>query len=99
MTASLDGRWYITETAAGEYVTLMRPRVIDLDEATDELIELSERAHRVRVQDNGLELWRVKASNGRRIRLLVGQPPPAFRQRPGVKLALVHVLGEHGGVR
>lgn len=91
----LEGRWYITDRAAREYAQLMLPRSIDAEQATDELIGLSEQAHLVRLQDNGLELWRVRASNGFRIRLLIGEPEGVQRGKP----ALVQVLGEHGGAQ
>jgi hypothetical protein len=96
-SARIEGRWYVTDRAAREYAHLMRPRTIDIDEATGELIELSAQAHFVRDQPNGLALWRVKASNGARIRLLVG--PPDGVRGAGTVDALVQVLGEHGGVK
>lgn len=93
----MDGRWYITERAAREYCQLRgwRENADDLERATDELIAIGRAAHLVRVQDNGLELWRAKGS-GRttpRYRLLVGDPP---KGRGEIK-ALVRVLPERAG--
>jgi len=91
-TPPLEGPWYITESAARDYGRLMRlPADSDLQRERAELAQLSARAHLVRRQSNGLELWRVKGFHGRRIRLLVGEPPVRF---PGAKPALVQVLGE-----
>jgi hypothetical protein len=86
----IEGPWYITERAAREYGRLQGyPADSDLERERTELAQLSARAHLVRRQGNGLELWRVKAFDGRRIRLLVGEPPVRF---PGAKPALVQVL-------
>lgn len=86
----IEGPWFITERAARDYGRLMRlPADSDLERERFELAQLSARAHLVRRQGNGLELWRVKALDGRRIRLLVGEPPVRF---PGAKPALVQVL-------
>lgn len=84
----LEGPWYVTERAAREYAALVR--IDDLERARAELAQLSARAHLVRRQGNGLELWRVKGFDGRRIRLLVGEPAARFA---AAKPALVRVLG------
>ena len=89
----IECRWYITQYAAREYAALVKPRRIDLEQATEELIELSREAHHVRDQDNGLALWRVKAG-GQRIRLLVGRPDGV--SGVGAAQALIRVLPEHG---
>lgn len=83
----MDGPFYITERATREYAALMR--LDDVEQARTELEQLSARAHLVRRQGNGIELWRVKAFDGQRIRLLVGPPP-----FPGGKPALIQVLAE-----
>jgi hypothetical protein len=85
----VEGHFYITERATSDYAALMR--LDDLERARTELAQLSARAHLVRRQGNGIELWRVKAFDGQRIRLLVGEPEARF---PGAKPALVQVLGE-----
>jgi hypothetical protein len=84
-----DGPWHITARAVRDYAVLAR--LDDLERARDELVQLSARAHLVRRQSNGLQLWRVKAFHGRRIRLLVGEPAVRF---PGALPSLVRVLGE-----
>jgi hypothetical protein len=90
----LDGPWFITERAARDYGALMRYAPdSDLERERSELAQLSARAHLVRRQGNGLELWRVKAFNGRRIRLIVGEPSVTWS---GAKPVLVEVLGEFG---
>jgi hypothetical protein len=86
---SIEGPFFITERAARAYAALAR--LDDLEQARAELAQLAARAHLVRHQGNGLELWRVKAFDGQRIRLLVGEPEARF---PGAKPALVQVLGE-----
>lgn len=83
----IEGPWHVTESAVREYAVLARQR--DLEQARAELAQLSARAHLVRRQGNGLELWRVKGFDGRRIRLLVGEPAEPF---PGAKPSLVQVL-------
>jgi hypothetical protein len=85
----VDGPWYITESSARQYAALMR--LDDPEQARAELAQLSARAHLVRRQANGLELWRVKAFDGQRLRLLVGDSAARF---PGAKPALVQVLAE-----
>jgi len=82
----VEGHWQITERAAREYAALVGRS--SLAEARAELEALSVRARPVRRQANGLELWRVRIADGRRIRLLVGEPPG----HPGGKPILVQVL-------
>lgn len=79
--------WHITERAVRDYSALAR--LDDPERARAELVQLAARAHLVRRQGNGLELWRVKGFDGRRIRLLVGEPAERF---PGALPALVRVL-------
>jgi hypothetical protein len=85
----VECQWFITESAVSQYAALAR--LDDLERARTELVQLAARAHLVRRQGNGLELWRVKGFDGRRLRLLVGEPAVRF---PGAKPALVQVLGE-----
>jgi len=89
VTPPIEGPFFVTERAARDYATLMR--LDDLERARTELAQLAARAHLVRRQANGLELWRVKAFDGQRLRLLVGEPAARF---PGAKPALIQVLGE-----
>jgi hypothetical protein len=84
-----DSHWFLTTRAINDYAALAR--LDDLERAWTELAQLSARAHLVRRQGNGIELWRVKAFDGQRLRLLVGEPAARF---PGAKPALVQVLGE-----
>jgi hypothetical protein len=86
-TPPLEGPWFVTDRAAREYAELMR--LEDLEQARTELHQLSARAHKVRDQPNGLELWRVWVSSTDRVSLLVGAPATRF---PGAKPALVQVL-------
>lgn len=83
----INGPWYVTERAAREYAELRC--YSDVEQARRELAELAVRARPVRRQGNGLELWRVRGLDGKRIRLLVGDPPDGIL---GAKPALVRVL-------
>lgn len=83
----LEGPFYVTDRATRDYAALMR--LDDLDQARTELHQLSARAHLVRRQLSGFEVWRVKGFDGNRLRLLVGEPVGNF---PGAKPALVRVL-------
>jgi hypothetical protein len=72
----IRGRWYISARAVREYAAIVR-RPVEAEEdflaREGELLGLIAGAHRQRVQDNGLELWRT----GRplRLRLLVSHEP------------------------
>lgn len=90
MPAPIECQWFLTDAAISQYAALAR--LDDLERARTELAQLAARAHLVRRQENGLELWRVKAFDERRIRLLVGEPNAHF---PGAKPALVKVLAGH----
>lgn len=63
--------WYITHRAVEDYCELHGWPDDDehFDRGENELLELAERAHHVRDQDNGLQLWRGPTPG--RLRLLV----------------------------
>jgi len=96
----IEGRWYITERAAREYCSFRKwpATEANVERATAELIELSRVARFSRLQDNGLELWRVRSNATRQgHRFLVGEPPRELRGGQGDhKLALISVRAEHG---
>lgn len=83
----MECQWFLTGAAIRDYSALAR--LDDPEQARTELVQLAARAHLVRRQGNGLELWRVKGFDGRRIRLLVGEPATRL---PGALPALVRVL-------
>lgn len=87
-SGAVDCQWFLTAAAVRDYSALAR--LDDPERARAELVQLAARAHLVRRQANGLELWRVKGFDGRRIRLLVGDPAQPL---PGALPALVRVLG------
>lgn len=84
-------RWFITRAAVDDYRRAVA-RDMDDDQALIELCPLAERAHQVKLYPDGRELWRGRALNRRRLRLIVGPP-----RREGDRPALVAVLDEYDG--
>lgn len=90
----IQGPWYLSARAVREYHRIATGRVDDPDDdqfdaAAEALQEAVGRARKVRVQHNGLELWRLTGSP--RLRLLV-----STEHRPEGDLPqLVRVLPEH----
>lgn len=86
-------RWYITRSAKDDYRRAVG-RDIDDDQVLIELGPLTERAHRVKQYPDGKELWRGRAINHHRLRLVVAPP-----RRSGEQSALVAVLDSFDGAR
>jgi hypothetical protein len=64
----MNGRWFITPHAVDQY--RRRVHQCSHDEARDDLIALSARAHFVKPLHSGCELWRTGKPH--RLRLIVG---------------------------
>lgn len=86
-------RWFITNTAMDNYCNVVG-RDIDDDQVLIELEPLIERAHLVKEYPGGKQLWRGRAINHHRLRLIVAPP-----QRPELKPVLIAVLSSFGPPR
>lgn len=89
----IEGRWFITPRARDDYRRVME-RAMDDDQVLIELAPLTLRAHRVKEYPDGKELWRGRALNNHRLRLIVAPPKP-----PHTLPALVAVLPSHNSNR
>lgn len=89
--SDLQPRWYITFAAIDDYKRVTG-RDMDDDQALIELVPLTHRARLNRTYPNGRQLWRGRALNRRRLRLLVAPPRP-----PHTQPSLVAILPEHDG--
>ena len=55
--AAMRGRWFITPHAVRRFIERVNPSWT-YERALERLIDLSERTHRVKVMDDGVEEWR-----------------------------------------
>lgn len=87
----ITGPWYISIKAAKDYLAIRRqpPSEDNIEMATIQLSALATFAKFVRIQPNGLSLYRIRSKSGANgYRFLVGK---GEQEKP----ALISVLREH----
>lgn len=79
------GRWFVTPHAVRQYIQRVRPR-LSFEEALEELVDLSWRAHRVKEIGPGIALWR--GPRPLRLRCIVSEQ--TTEERPWIQLLTVY---------